>query len=139
MEFHTPTRRKPVINVTSLIDVMFLLLIFFIVSTTFVERPAIRIDLPSAAHASPTHAGNLVVSVAEDGSLFFNGEPVDRPGLAAELKEIAARDAQSLLVIEADKAVPHGIVIQVMDSARGAGLTRIVLPLRRDAGAEGDS
>lgn len=128
MEFRGKQRRRPVLNITPLIDVLFLLLIFFLVSSTFVEQPNIKLDLPRAAHADVSKVESLAVSINETGQLYFRDRPVARRELPALLHEALGEQKDRSLVIKADRNVPHGAVVKVLDIAKGAGFRRIVLP-----------
>jgi biopolymer transport protein ExbD len=124
MEIRERKRKRPAINITSLIDVMFLLLVFFMVSTTFAEHPAIKLELSSAGTAEPSKLEPLVLAIDKKGAMFLNGAPVDEAALRSGLKE--ARKPDTTLVLKADKGVPYGYVIRAMDISREVGIRRIV-------------
>jgi biopolymer transport protein ExbD len=117
-------RKKPAINITSLIDVMFLLLIFFMVSTTFAEHPAIKLELPKAQTGEPNALDRLVLTLDKAGRMFLNGAAIDEAHLRERLKAAAGKPDASL-VLRADKAVPYGFVIHAMDISRQSGVRRI--------------
>jgi len=77
MQIRERKRKRPLINITSLIDVMFLLLVFFMVSTTFAEHPAIKLELPSASTAEPSRLESLTLTIDKKGRMFLNGEAVN--------------------------------------------------------------
>lgn len=119
-------KNKIVINVTSLIDVIFLLLIFFLVTSTFSEQPALRIDLPRAASSGIARREEMVLSVTREGNFFLDQEPVDR-GRLPELLAAAARGREEpTLVLKADRQVTYGLIVELMDISRQAGLENIV-------------
>ena len=129
MEFRRgPKRRMPIINVTSLVDVLFLLLIFFMVSSTFLEQPNIKLDLPRAAHADVTEVETLAVTIDQGGQLYFGERPIGKSDLPPLLLDALSKRADRSLVIKADKNVAHGKVVEVLDLAKGIGFKRIVLP-----------
>ncbi|MEW6358302.1 MAG: biopolymer transporter ExbD [Planctomycetota bacterium] len=128
MDFRQKPRRKPILNIAPLIDVLFLLLIFFLVSSTFVEQPNLKLDLPRAAHADVSQVKSLAVLIDEKGRLYFSDQPVNRTELLRLLRERLGEDKEQSLVIKADKNVPHGVVVEVLDMAKGVGYKRIVLP-----------
>ena len=76
MGFRRKRRRTPILNITPLIDVLFLLLIFFLVSSRFIEEPNIKLDLPRAAHADVTEIESLAVTISRTGQLYFRDRPV---------------------------------------------------------------
>jgi biopolymer transport protein ExbD len=117
-------RKRPAINITSLIDVMFLLLIFFMVSTTFAEHPGIKLELPKAHTGERSALDPLTLTVDKEGRMFLNDAAVDEAQLRARLKAAAAAPDPSL-VLRADKAVPYGFVIRAMDISRQCGIRKI--------------
>ncbi|RJP22380.1 MAG: biopolymer transporter ExbD [Candidatus Abyssobacteria bacterium SURF_5] len=117
-------RKKPAINITSLIDVMFLLLIFFMVSTTFAEHPGIKLELPKAKTGEPNTLDPLVLTLTKAGDMFLNDVAVDEEQLRVRLKSASNRPDASL-VLRADKDVPYGFVIHAMDISRQCGIRRI--------------
>lgn len=119
-------RRLPSLNVTSLIDVLFLLLIFFMVSSTFVEHPAIELDLPEAGTAESSRIDSLTLSITADEALLLDGKSVaSTDELEASLAAAVSDDPRLLLVLEADRRAGYGLVIEALDAARAAGVKRI--------------
>lgn len=119
-------RSKIVINVTSLIDVIFLLLIFFLVTSTFSEQPGLKIQLPRAFSSEPREVEELVVSVTREGKIFLNQKPVERSRLGLELRRAAGKLEDPSVVMKADRDVSYGLVIELIDLSRRAGLEKIV-------------
>jgi len=124
-------RRKPfdLLDLTPLIDVVFLLLIFFMVSTTFIHEPGgIKVDLPhSDTQEFIREGGELVIEITEGGGLYVDEVPVDEQALRSELKRTVRTDPETVVIIKADKAVEHGQVVQVMDWAKRVGLYRLAV------------
>gem|GEM_PF-375664 len=119
-------RTKIVINVTSLIDVIFLLLIFFLVTSTFSEQPALKIELPRAATSGAGHKEEMVLSVSRNGNLFLDQIEITRSELPALLANAARKSDDSSLVLRADRQVSYGLIVEIMDISRRVGLERIV-------------
>ena len=116
------------INITPLIDIVFLLLIFFMVSTTFVESAGISVALPSAQSAPvEKDAEPLTIAIKEDGSLFLKDQPVALEQLEATWRKQLVAGAPTTLVVRADKAANHGTVVTVMDTARAAGVQKLAV------------
>ena len=103
---------------------MFLLLVFFMVSTTFAEQPGIKLELPAASTAEPSKLQPLVLTIDKKGKMFLNDSPVGEAQLSSGLK--AAAKPGTTLVLKADKGVPYGYVIRAMDISRQSGVRRIV-------------
>jgi biopolymer transport protein ExbD len=127
MQFSEKPKRRVIISITSLIDVMFLLLIFFMVTSTFLEQAGMKLDLPSARSAETTVTRRLVLFIGADNSLILGDRPVSIDSLEAVMAEAAASSEDGTLVLNADKTVQHGTVIRVMDIAKRAGMKRLVV------------
>jgi len=128
MEFRRKKRRSPILNITPLIDVLFLLLIFFMVSSRFAEEPNIKLELPRTAHADVSAVDLLTVTVTKRGELFFGERPIAKRDLPDLLLVEIMKKRDRSLVVKADKNVPHGWVVELLDIAKGVGFERIVLP-----------
>ena len=129
MKFRASLRDSPEINLTALIDVVFLLLIFFMVSTTFEWRSELSIELPEAS-ARESARDDPVVDVAIDaeGNVHVDGRRLDDSEVRTLQSALAsaARGVDSpQVVISADARTPHQSVVTVMDAARRAGLYRL--------------
>ena len=127
MQFKSKNRRKVIINITSLIDVLFLLLIFFMVSSTFLEQPGIKLELPHAQSATIIEQRNYTLFVDEEGHMFLNDEEVMSKELEAKLKTALPDMKDSALVLKADTEASHGLVVRVMDIAKKAGVKKLVI------------
>ena len=119
-----------VVEITPLIDVIFLLLIFFVVSTTFVRTSAIEIDLPDAADAIDQVPAGIEVRVSAAGGYAVDGQVLPDTGRTDLLRALGqARDQsagpETPLVIAADADARHEAVVRVMDAARELGLTKL--------------
>jgi len=127
MQFSEKRQRKPIINITSLIDVLFLLLIFFMISSTFVEQPGMKLELPESKSSTTEKIRDLVLEITADGSLILNDSAVSLDNLEKQLKEMLPRLEEKSIVLKADKSIPHGTVVKVMDIARLSGLEKLVI------------
>ena len=135
MEFHRVSRRRPILNITNMVDVMLLLLIFFILTTTFVYRPAITVNLPVSEQVPMARTGTILVSIDRQGHLFLDGAPVGLEELRKTLPERVKAFPDKHVVIEADREVPYGTVVQAVGVAASSGATRLTLPaLRKEPG-----
>jgi biopolymer transport protein ExbD len=126
MQIRERKRKRPVINISSLIDVMFILLLFFMVSTTFAEHPGIELELPTAGSAEPSKLEPLTLTIDKEGRMFLNDAPIKEMELQEKLKAVAAEKSDTTLILKADKGVPYGYVIRAMDISRQCGIHRIV-------------
>jgi biopolymer transport protein ExbD len=128
-------RRSPVINVTPLIDVLFLLLIFFMVSSTFRDFLGVDVDLPQAQTAAPQRLEERDVTVTETGAFYFGPDRVDEEGLYRSIEQYLAEEPGARIVLRADKGADWGRVARAMDIARAAGGKRLVMPTQPLGGA----
>ncbi|OQZ04554.1 MAG: hypothetical protein B6D34_03160 [Candidatus Brocadia sp. UTAMX1] len=128
MRFREKRIAKSVINLTSMVDMLFLILLFFLVTSSFIEQPNIKLELPSTRYASTSKLEERTLTISQDGKLFFQNEPVERKELISVLKNAFLKQDDKTLVLRADKNVPYGAVVDVMDAAKGAGLRKIVAP-----------
>jgi len=124
-------KRKVVINITSLIDVVLLLLIFFMLTTSFVEHPGIKLDLPKTQSSSGDRSEGLEIILQADGKIFLNGESVNMAELSGKLQTQIALTADKSLLLKADKEVPHGTVVEIMDLAKLKGLEKLIIGTRQ--------
>lgn len=120
-------KRKVTINITSLIDVVLLLLIFFMLTTSFVEQPGMKLDLPETKTSEGEKSGKLQITVNSDGSIFLNNEEIMINELESKISVIVDSSEDKNLLLKADKTVPHGTVVQIMDIARSVGLKKIII------------
>ena len=129
MRFREKPRRKPAINITSLIDVLFLLLTFFLVTTTFIEQSALKVELPSMQNADRVQQEKrFILNVSRDGQMVYNGEVI----AAESLKDLLAKssedvDASGGLILRADQDLPYGEVMGILDLIKGSGVKRFVI------------
>ena len=129
MEIRTKKRKKrPLIDISPLIDVVFLLLIFFMVTTTFLDQPGIPLELPQTiSHAQKKEMDIVKVQVDADGKIFFSGKEIDIESLGDKIGDAFSKTGQNELYIEADKDSKHGTVIAVMDTAKKMGAKGITM------------
>ena len=147
MKFSRSSQEEVTINLTPLIDIVFLLLIFFMVSTTFSKESQLRIRLPDASPDSEVEQrpSRLVVAITKSGDYSIRG-PNESTGhhlLSREqsvLAQAMAKGAQGtdelVVVIRADRNTPHEAVVRVMDVARKLGLVRITFATQKPRNAD---
>lgn len=123
---HTPRKRNYVINLAPLIDVLFLLLIFFMVSSTFIEKPGIDLSLPKAKTSELKRTDEIIITLDKEGNMFFEGMKIDPAQLSVKLGGLQLKNKQGQIILEADENVAYKTVVFVMDTARDLGFTNIV-------------
>ena len=107
------------INILPMIDVIFSILAFFIISSLFLTRSqGLPVDLPSAQTAEPERSVQLNITIRADGKMFLDRQPIELNELKTALTAKIAPDSESLVIINADEKVEHGAVVKVMDRLR---------------------
>lgn len=132
MQFKTKQKRKVMINITSLIDVTFLLLIFFMVSSTFLEQPGIKLELPHAQSAVVIEQKDLTLFVDKEGKMFLNREEVFTENLGEKIKAALPNMQDGALILKADQDVTHGIVVRIMDIVKQSGVKKLIIGTKLD-------
>jgi biopolymer transport protein ExbD len=123
------------INVTPLVDITLVLLIIFMVTTTYIVNPSIKVDLPKAATGTDQVRTTLALTLTKEGQLYLNG---DRSDEAAVVKQIAAdlpKNPDLQAVIAADKVVAHGSVVRIIDLVKRAGIRKFAINVDSAAAA----
>jgi biopolymer transport protein ExbD len=126
------------INVTPLVDVTLVLLIIFMVTASYIVKESIEVDLPRAASAGERAGTTLAFVLDREGRLFLDGAPVEREAARAAIRAAVARGPDARALIGADRSVPHGDVVGLIDLVRSAGLTRFAIQIQRDATQGGE-
>lgn len=124
--------RKGQLDIAPLIDVVFLLLIFFMLTSNFIFQPGIKVSLPKAITSEVISSENLIVTVSGQDLIFLNEKPITISDLVAELK-VAARENKSLL-IKADTRSSLGRVVEIWDICRELGIAQINIATNQKAG-----
>ena len=128
MKFYTRKRRMPAVIIVSLIDILAILLIFVIVTTTFKrDQPAVVINLPDSktATAAPTQTDPAILSISPDEKLYLDNKPVDLGNLKQALLDLLAATPNRGLALNADKKAPFGVVVSVMDILKEANVKNV--------------
>jgi biopolymer transport protein ExbD len=131
------TRRQVHLSVTPLIDVLFLLIIFFTLTSTFKRVGELELQLPDSTTASPPaqeQEPHLVELVAtEAGKLYLDDRELDLLGIRARLREIVQEDPEARVLIKAEAGVPHGEIVDLLDIVRNAGFPGVAIGTHRAA------
>lgn len=129
--FNRKKRRiKAELNITPLVDVVLQLVLFFMVSTTFIMQTGIKITLPKTTVIEIQPVRDLIVSISKNGIIYLNSDRVTLKKFSERLSKIGKLN-EKMLIIKADKKVFHGTVVNIMDIAKSNGLNRIVIATER--------
>jgi biopolymer transport protein ExbD len=129
------TSRKPIsaFSLSSLTDIVFLLLVFFLLTSQFVIQTGVKVKLPASKLNEQSLPTKLIVSITEDQNIYVGDEITDIGSVAIKLDKLRASIADNNLVIRADKSVNIDLVIQVIDAAKAAGIDRFTIETEKQS------
>ena len=116
---------KSEVNLTPMLDVVFIMLIFFIVTASFVKEAGIDVNRPDAATAERKEKGNILVAISADDQIWIDRRLVDPRALRANIERMHAENPNGAVVIQADEKSTNGLLVQVMDASRQAGVKNV--------------
>ena len=113
------------IDMTPMLDVVFIMLIFFIVTASFVKEAGIDVNRPEAATAVKKDRANILIAISDKGEIWINKRRIDERAVQANIERLHAENPQGSVVIQADKESKTDTLIQVMDASRQAGVFNV--------------
>jgi biopolymer transport protein ExbD len=122
------SKRRVALDLSPLLDVVFLLLIFFLVTTTFMPDAGMELELPESTTATESEMAPAIVSVTEDGAISLDGTSVTLDELQRAVAALPEADRQKITV-RADARVGYGVIVGIIDALRNAGVTGLSLPM----------
>lgn len=117
------------INVVPLVDVILVVLIIFMVTAPMIMKPSINVNLPKAASGDATTPSKLNISISSDGKLNLDGQAVEDAQVQSKALEEVQKNPDIQAIISADKEVPHGRVVSVLDIVKGAGVKKFAISI----------
>ena len=117
------------VDLTPMLDVVFIMLIFFIVTTSFVKEAGIDVNRPKAAKAQSKPSATIFIAIRANGEIWMDKRAVDVERVGATVEKLLAESPTDTVIIQADKEAKHGIVVSVMDQIKLAGIDKISLSL----------
>lgn len=115
------------IDMTPMLDIVFIMLIFFIVTTSFVKEAGIEVVKPKAAAAQQNSKGNIFIAIKANGEVWMDKRAVDTERVAANIERMLAEQPTESIIVQAHKDAKHGVVVKVMDAIKSAGDLKIVI------------
>jgi biopolymer transport protein ExbD len=115
------------VNMTPMLDIVFIMLIFFIVTASFIKESGIDVNRPGAVTAERKELGNILIALTENGQVWIDKRPVDIRAVRANIERLRAENPQGSVVIQADRNSRNGLLVEVMDAARLAGVEDVSL------------
>jgi biopolymer transport protein ExbD len=131
MRLQRRSLKKARIEIIPMIDTIFFLLVFFMISTlSMTQFKGMSVNLPKAASGQQSPAESAAITIDKEGRLFLNQQVVEKAALGEALKQQLAKNAEMLVVINADDGVAHGQVVEVMDIARAANVAKMAIAVK---------
>ncbi len=127
MRRHSSSDEDTGIDLTPMLDVVFIMLIFFIVTSSFIRESGITVESPSASSATEQTRGNILIAVNPQGEIWIDRQAVDIRAVRATVERLRVDQPDSSVVVQADQDARSGLVIQVMDQVRLAGVADVAL------------
>ena len=122
---HSRTDEESAVDMTPMLDIVFIMLIFFIVTTSFVKESGVTVSRPTAESAVEDKKGNIMVAIKPNGEIWIDKRSVDVRSVRANVEKLRAESPESGVVIQADTDSRTGLLVQVMDQIRLAGISNI--------------
>jgi biopolymer transport protein ExbD len=121
---------RGMVDAAPLVDIALLVFLFFLVSSSFVIQPGVRMTLPTSVFSGGAAYGSMVVTISQEGMIFFNDERTTQEGLASAFSQAVHDNRDVSLLIEADGQVRHDTLVNIYNMALNAGIRRVVLGTR---------
>ena len=121
------------IDLTPMLDVVFIMLIFFIVTTSFIKETGIEVNRPSAATAEKKSKGNILIAIRPNGEIWIDKRHIDIRAIRANIQRLKANAPKSSVIIQSDAEAKTGILVRVMDQIRLAGVQNISIAASIDS------
>lgn len=121
------------IDLTPMLDVVFIMLIFFIVTASFVKEAGVDIERQYAASAEKQDTGNILIAITDAGQVWIDRRQIDVRAIRANVERLHAENPQGAVVVQADKDSKNGVLVQVLDAVRLAGVENVSLAAETDS------
>ncbi len=120
------------VNLTPLIDMVFILLIFFLVTSSFVKESGIDVNRPTAQTATRMERGNIIIAINKDGEIWMDKQQVDVRSVRSHIERLHAQNPEGTVIILADQDSRTGLMVKVIDQARLAGVGNVAIAASQD-------
>ena len=120
------------INMTPMLDIVFIMLIFFIVTTSFVKESGITVNQPTAQTTERKDQNNILVGISSAGEIWIDKRQVDVRAVRASIERLRAESPESTVIIQADEKSPSGLLVRVMDQVRLAGVDNMAIAAKKE-------
>lgn len=130
---HLPAQDDTELDMTPMLDIVFIMLIFFIVTTSFVKESGVTVSMPQAETASQQENTNIFIAITSQGEVWIDRRPVDPRSVRAIVARLHADNPEGSVIIQSDEQAATGILVDVMDQVRLAGVEGIAIAADRKA------
>lgn len=120
------------VDLTPMLDIVFIMLIFFIVTSSFVRESGVEVNRPQASHAVSQKDAGIFVAITAANDIYIDKRVVDMERVQATLEQLVLDNPEATLVVQADEHAYNGTVVKVMDAAKGAGINNIALAAEKN-------
>lgn len=120
------------INLTPMLDIVFIMLIFFVVTTSFIKESGIEVDRPSAQTAERREHGNVLIAISPNGEIWIDKRAVDIRAVRAVVERLIAENPEGGVIIQGDRQAQIGLLVKVMDQVRKAGIKNVSIAATPD-------
>ncbi len=128
---HLPAEAETELDMTPMLDIVFIMLIFFIVTTSFVKESGVTVSTPQAESASQQENANIFIAITADGEVWVDRRPVDSRSVRAIVARLHADNPEGSVIIQADEESSTRMLVDVMDQVRLAGVEGIAIAAQR--------
>jgi len=129
---HVTQEDEANVDLTPMLDLTFIMLIFFIVTASFVKESGVEVNRQFAASAQAEDTGNIFVAITEDGQVWIDKRQIDVRAVSANIERLHAENPQGAVVVQADKNSKNGVLVQVLDAIKLAGIEHTSLAASTD-------
>ena len=126
-------REESNLDLTPMLDIVFIMLIFFIVTTSFIKESGIEVNRPNAETAERDQKGNILVAISENNEIFIDRRKVDLRAIRPNIIRLKAENPEGSVIIQADKESRSGLLVEAMDQIRLAGVQNISIAAKNDS------
>jgi biopolymer transport protein ExbD len=130
---HIPAEEETELDMTPMLDIVFIMLIFFIVTTSFVKESGVVVNTPQASTAAQQKSANIFIAITESGEVWIDRRPVDPRSVRAIVARLHADNPEGSVIIQSDESAATGILVDVMDQVRLAGVEGIAIAADKPA------
>lgn len=125
---------EPEINITPMLDIVFIMLIFFIVTTTFVRETGVEVEKPTALTSQPRPQGNVLIGIDSNDEIWMNGSQVELSDVRTLVARARAENPEGSVILISDKGARTGTLVDIMDQVQAAGVSRMAISAEQVGG-----